>query len=160
MNKIEYIYPLTIIKDRYEGAYSGGEFTAWNHKHIYIPTGIDMSDNECACAWGKIKNDDRYLFGIGETPHRSVCNLIEKISMRNRGVTLKNGKTYIIKHDNICKEFSYHDAATLKSDKPLYTVCMDDTLPEGKREYQSVYEFTLKNGSVANFLTSEIFNHE
>ena len=42
-----YPYPLTIVHDRYNGCYSGGEFTAWNLYPQDVPEEIDSDDVNC-----------------------------------------------------------------------------------------------------------------
>ena len=45
------IYPLTIVKDRYNGCYSRGEWTAWNCDADEVPPDISDDDVTCACFW-------------------------------------------------------------------------------------------------------------
>lgn len=45
------IYPLTIVADRYTGAYSGGEYTAWNLFQFQIPKDIFADDVTCMMFW-------------------------------------------------------------------------------------------------------------
>lgn len=72
------IYPLTIIKDRYSGVYSGGEYTAWNLAHDEIPTAIDEDDVTCRNFW---KSNHIIPIGVGMTIEEAVESL--KISMKN-----------------------------------------------------------------------------
>lgn len=50
-----YPYPLTICVDRYSGAYSGGEFTAWNLDANEVPEEIHSDDVTCSLFWDKMK---------------------------------------------------------------------------------------------------------
>ena len=58
------IYPCVIVADRYTGAYSGAEWTAWNRYIHDIPQEIDGGDMECWEFWGKTKE----IVGKGKTP--------------------------------------------------------------------------------------------
>lgn len=49
------IYPFTVVMDRYGGAYSGGEFTAWNLDFYEIPPEIAGDDVTCYDFWQKNK---------------------------------------------------------------------------------------------------------
>lgn len=46
------IYPCTIIRDRYGGVYSGGEWLAWPLPEDEVPEGPSDSDVACANFWG------------------------------------------------------------------------------------------------------------
>ena len=63
------IYPLVIIKDRYNGTYSGGKWTAWNLS--YVPSKIDSDDIECADFFSK----NTIVYGRGETPQEAIDDL-------------------------------------------------------------------------------------
>ena len=69
------IYPLTIIKDRYTGVYSGGKYTAWNMYHDEIPKEIDEDDVTCINFWAY--ND--IPVGIGETIYSAIESLKENL---------------------------------------------------------------------------------
>ena len=73
--EIEDIYPLTIIKDRYGGVYSGGKYTAWNLDFTDIPKAIDFDDVTCMQFW----NNNTMLVGIGKTPDEAEKSLVTKI---------------------------------------------------------------------------------
>lgn len=45
------IYPLTVVCDRYGGAYSGGRYTAWNLDHYNVPDSIHGDDMTCMEFW-------------------------------------------------------------------------------------------------------------
>ena len=76
----EDLYPVTIVKDRYNGAYSGGKYTAWNRHPCIIPNEIFYDDVTCAAFW------DLNLIpcGIGETPEEAERDLVEKMRTANR----------------------------------------------------------------------------
>lgn len=70
------IYPLTIIRDRYGGIYSGGEYTAWNEDFYSLPEEIDGDDVTAARFFYKC---DSYCYGTGKTPDEALEDLIRKI---------------------------------------------------------------------------------
>jgi len=67
------VYPLTIIKDRYSGTYSGGEYTAWNLDFDEIPKEINYDDVTCQHFW--INN--KIFVGKGKNPKEATENLIK-----------------------------------------------------------------------------------
>lgn len=71
-----YSYPLTIIMDRYGGAYSGAEFTAWNLYEYEIPS--DANADDCTCAEFWFKSD--IIVGKGNTPDLAAADLIKKLA--------------------------------------------------------------------------------
>jgi len=72
----EHIYPLTIIGDRYTGAYSGGKYTAWNSQLDNIPPAINGGDIECSEFWADIQ----IPVGLGETPDLALSDLAAKLA--------------------------------------------------------------------------------
>ena len=75
---MDYPYPLTIIKDRYQGTYSGGKFTAWNLKHFDVPEAIQGDDLTASVFW----QYDDFIVGKGDTPEEAILDLIEKLEAR------------------------------------------------------------------------------
>lgn len=73
--KDEFIYPCTIIEDRYNGVYSGGVWTAWNKYKENVPDEIDDSDVPCANFWYNYKE----IVGLGKTPHKAYKDLEKKL---------------------------------------------------------------------------------
>ena len=65
------VYPLTILKDRYSGTYSGGMYTAWNRYSDDIPYGFDATDEVCAEFWMY----NVIPVGRGATPNDAVVDL-------------------------------------------------------------------------------------
>lgn len=65
------IYPLTIVRDRYSGVYSGAKFTAWNLHSHNIPEDVAGSDPDCMNFW---YNDD-IVCGKGDTPEQAQNDL-------------------------------------------------------------------------------------
>lgn len=83
---LEETYPLCVIKDRYGGVYSGGEYTAWCCGIDYIPVGVFEDDVTCAHTWGELKADRRKgdtVYGVGETPDEALRDLAKSIIIRN-----------------------------------------------------------------------------
>lgn len=78
-------YPLCVIKDRYGGTYSGGEYTAWCCGVGYIPDGVFEDDLTCGSTWGGLKaarKKGEAAYGIGETPDDALRDLA-KCMIRN-----------------------------------------------------------------------------
>lgn len=78
-DKIDNLYPLCIISDRYTGCYSGGNYTAWTTGIDYIPRGIFSDDVECALTWAELKtkrDEHKIAFGVGDTPDEALRDLI------------------------------------------------------------------------------------
>ena len=71
----ESIYPLTIIGDRYSGAYSGGEYIAWNMYPNEIPAEVDSGDVECNEFWLNYKG----IYGKGSTSQEAINDLKTKL---------------------------------------------------------------------------------
>ena len=73
------IYPLTIVRDRYTGAYSGGEYTAWNLDFYEIPMDIALSDVCCMEFWDNEENQKNYIVGKGRTVSEALADLYIKL---------------------------------------------------------------------------------
>lgn len=80
MFNIDNLYPLTIVMDRYSGTYSGGEYTAWNMEPVYVPIEIYEGDVECADFFQNKTNDEKIIFGVGNTPNEAIDDLIVKLN--------------------------------------------------------------------------------
>ena len=79
----KYIYPLTIINDRYGGVYSGGKYTAWKLYYNQIPGGVDGDDISCSNFWGDNEQNETYVVGLGKTPDESLEDLCLKLKKKN-----------------------------------------------------------------------------
>ena len=77
-NNIDDIYPLTIICDRYCGAYSGGKYTAWNKEFYNIPEEVSADDNTCWSFWDECPSK----VGIGNSVTDAVNDLIKKLNQQ------------------------------------------------------------------------------
>lgn len=69
-------YPLTIVRDRYCGSYSGGMFTAWPVDENQIPVEQRGDDMSCDTFWSKV---DMSYIGIGNTPQEALDDLMSKM---------------------------------------------------------------------------------
>lgn len=70
-----YVYPCTILADRYTGAYSGGEWTAWPMDADEIPVAVASGNTECDAFW---RNYDG-LVGTGSDPIKAMMDLRDKV---------------------------------------------------------------------------------
>ena len=66
------IYPLIIIKDRYNGTYSGGHFTVWNLYPEALPEELFDSDTECHYFWNYDIEKYRGRYGVGNTIQEAI----------------------------------------------------------------------------------------
>lgn len=89
------IYPLTIVKDRYTGVYSGGEWTAWHCDADEVPPEIASGDLPCGRFWDSAHDAtvSRFLsldymvngdfecpvFGVGGTIEAAVADLKRRL---------------------------------------------------------------------------------
>ena len=71
----EAIYPLTIIKDRYNGVYSDGKYLAFNLDFDEIPPGAIGDDTECR---NFFDNCDSY--GRGDSIEVAICDLYVRMN--------------------------------------------------------------------------------
>lgn len=79
---LDNVYPLCVIKDRYGGVYSGGEYTAWSCGISYIPDGVFEDDVTCGSTWGALKearDKGKFVYGVGETPDDALRDLAKTI---------------------------------------------------------------------------------
>ena len=68
------LYPLTIVKDRYGGVYSGGRYTAWLLDAEEVPKEIFGEDTEARGYW----YDHDPLCGKGDTVSSAIMDLAGK----------------------------------------------------------------------------------
>lgn len=84
---LEGVYPLCVIKDRYGGVYSGGEYTAWSCGTAYIPDGVFEDDITCGRTWGALKearDKGEFVYGVGKTPEEALRDLAKTIIMNSK----------------------------------------------------------------------------
>ena len=70
------IFPVTIVCDRYTGAYSGGAWTAWQLDTWDIPSWIEECDFVCRDEWRK----NTEPVGLGDTPQEALQDLMHKLN--------------------------------------------------------------------------------
>ena len=88
----EDIYPLTVIRDRYNGTYSGASYLAFNLESNFVPSEVHGSDIHCSYFWdlidegnfveGKVARDYRDVVkyvGKGATIEDAVVDLYRKM---------------------------------------------------------------------------------
>ena len=88
----EDIYPLTVIRDRYNGTYSGASYLAFNLDSNLVPSEVHDSDVPCSYFWdlidegnfveGKVARDYRDVVkyvGKGATIEDAVVDLYRKM---------------------------------------------------------------------------------
>ena len=83
IENIDQIYPVTIVRDRYRGTYSGGLYTAWALDFYQVPQEIDDGDVECANFWHGTKAKE--YVGIGRTPQNALIDLYRKFRKHTSG---------------------------------------------------------------------------
>ena len=76
------IYPLTILKDRYRGTYSGGKYLAFNLDPDEVPIDAISDDVTCRQFFYDVEQGNiRIPIGIGDSVHLAVVDLGEKLGM-------------------------------------------------------------------------------
>lgn len=70
-------YPTTIIRDRYDGTYSGAEWLAFPLDYFNVPDEVDGGDPECMMFWDSYDG----VVGKGDTPQEAMGDLIKKMSL-------------------------------------------------------------------------------
>lgn len=76
------VYPLTIIRDRYDGFFSGAKYIAWNLEYYDIPYEASSNYYECEEFWGCYSNN--YVIGKGATPEEALKDLERNIEEMER----------------------------------------------------------------------------
>lgn len=74
----DYLYPVIIVRDRYQGVYSGATWTAWNK--YAVPDAIDADD--CTCAeefWTRYEHAVDGPVGRGLTPDEALADLLRQL---------------------------------------------------------------------------------
>lgn len=71
------LYPLTIIRDPYDGKYSGGKYLAINQEHGRLSPYIDESEDLCKAWWEQ--DSKEYIIGIGNTAEEAQADLYKKL---------------------------------------------------------------------------------
>ena len=79
----ENIYPLTVVRDRYEGKYSGGCFLAFNEFSWNVPEEIDSDDASCCLFWNSDRSKE-FLVGKGVDAVAAILDLENQILRREK----------------------------------------------------------------------------
>ena len=79
------LYPVTIVKDRYSGCYSGGKWIAWNLHLEDIPNAWDDDDYTCAGFWGSEHIWARPV-GKGNTPEEALADLEHELEAQQDAI--------------------------------------------------------------------------
>lgn len=69
-------YPLTIIRDRYNGIYSGGDWIAFPRRIDEIPVAVNSNDEDCVTFWESYTEP----YGLGESPDAALSDLLVKMT--------------------------------------------------------------------------------
>lgn len=75
---LETHYPTTIVRDRYDGTYSGADWLAFSLDYWNVPDEVDGGDPECMMFW----EDYDGVVGKGNTPELAMANLVAKMEER------------------------------------------------------------------------------
>lgn len=70
------MYPITLIKTRYQGTYEGGKWAAFNLYPEDIPLAATGSDNCCA-EWWYEKGKEKFV-AVGATEQVALIKLLAK----------------------------------------------------------------------------------
>ena len=82
---LDNFYPLCVLKDRYCGGYSNGEWTAWIDGIDYIPEGVFGDDVECMTTWRKLqeeRKEGKTIYGVGNTPEEALRDIVRAYKFR------------------------------------------------------------------------------
>lgn len=77
------IYPLTVIRDRYNGTYSGASYLAFNLDSNSVPSEVHGSDTPCSYFWDLI-DEGNFVEGKVTRDYRDVVKYVGK------GVTIED----------------------------------------------------------------------
>lgn len=72
------LYPITIIKDRYSGTYSGATWLAFN-MHPELVAILDVNGDDISCNWFWSNLASEYIIGKGSTPDEALADLYSQI---------------------------------------------------------------------------------
>lgn len=86
MDDLNNLWPVTIVRDRYMGTYSGGDWVAWHadvDEVAHYCADADGGDNCAIEFWERVKssrNRDVPSYGLGATPEQALRNLTQQKS--------------------------------------------------------------------------------
>ena len=73
----EDIYPLTVIRDRYNGTYSGASYLAFNLDSNLVPSEVHDSDVPCSYFWDLI-DEGNFVEGKVARDYRDIVKYVGK----------------------------------------------------------------------------------
>lgn len=76
-------WPVTIVKDRYSGGYSGGAWTAWPLEPRELPAAISEEDVACKRWWTEHRAQPTVPVGVGDTPEDALKALMARVAGRS-----------------------------------------------------------------------------
>jgi hypothetical protein len=68
-------YPLTIIRDRYNGIYSGGDWIAFPFRIAEILVVVNSNDEDCMAFWENYTE----AYGLSKSPDAALSDLLDKM---------------------------------------------------------------------------------
>jgi hypothetical protein len=77
----DYLHPVTIVSDRYRGAYSGAKFLAFNTYYCNVPDAIGSGDSDEMIFW-EGEEHKKWDIGMGETPEAAYFSLMRIVRMK------------------------------------------------------------------------------
>jgi len=97
------LYPLTIIRDPYDGKFSGGKYLAINQNHNMMTPYIEESEDICKAWWEQHASD--YIIGIGNSAEEAQADLYKKLLPK--GEDKKVEKYLFLDFDGVLNTGSY-----------------------------------------------------
>ena len=79
----DYIYPLTIVRDRYAGTYSGAEYLAFKLDYYDVPDAIGGCDSDEMCFFMDGGEHEEYTIGKGNTIQDAYNDLERKLYLKS-----------------------------------------------------------------------------
>lgn len=74
-------WPTTILRDRYGGVYSGGDWIAFPLAPWDIPKAVEAEDVACREFWRCRSSEDPCPVGVGSTPEDALERLEESMCL-------------------------------------------------------------------------------
>lgn len=80
MSEEKDIYPLTLVRDRYNGVYSGGSWLAYNKHPWEVEDGDEFADDvSCMDFWEYPERNHNHKIGVGYSKDEAISNLSNKL---------------------------------------------------------------------------------
>lgn len=86
------IYPVTIVRDRYSGTYSGADWLAFRCESESVPEEVGGGDSTEQNFWTEFNlrpGKDRYPVGRGGSPEEALRNLVKDVNRFQRDCGLE-----------------------------------------------------------------------